>query len=111
MDGWKLEKVKKINWKHYFILKSIFSSSNKELTTPELIEKLKFYFNLYGVKFSNYESTRTLLNRQLTNLIDIGLVIKFPGAINTYAINSKYNSIIYSLIVGFFGVLDLKEEK
>jgi len=111
MDGWKLEKVKKINWKHYFILKSIFSSSNKELTTPELIKKLEFYFDLYGVRFSNYEGTRCLLNRQLTNLTDIGLITKFSGASNTYAINPKYNSIIYSLVVGFFGILDLKEDK
>ena len=111
MEGLRQEKIKSINWKHYFILKALFSSETKELTTPELIEKLKFYFKLYNINLSNYECTRTLLNRQLGVLIDVGLITKFVGATNRYEINSNYESICYSLIVGFFGLLDLKEVK
>jgi len=109
MNGWRLEKIQKINWKHFFILKALFSSETKELTTPELIIKLKEYFEFYNIRLSNYEGTRTLLNRQLIVLIELGLITKFVGSSNIYALNPKYESIVYSLVVGFFGLFDLKE--
>ena len=104
----RLEKIQKLNWKHYFILKSLFSNDLKELTTPELVEKMKFYFKLYGVRVSNYQGTRTLLNRQLDVLIDLKLISKSVSSTNSYKINPRYEGVCYNLIIGFFGILDLK---
>lgn len=103
----RMEKLKKLNWFHLFVLKAIVSEQTKSLTTTQIAVALKKYFCLYGIPFKK-DSSRVFFTQKIGLLLDLGIITRTKGASNIYSVNPKYSSEIMLFTTGFFGFFEKK---